>query len=252
MLNNDKIFVSDRKVSAETLGSYYHSINSRSISHDLRFKKSRFQTPHKPRRCKRCKSKLVNGIFRCPLCNYKNSDLSPSQKMDKLIAKITKDKGGFSTSNEVNANSTNQTKELINDSARETAADSSVDPAPDPVTHTGKADREFPKVNTNHEEGTNKNDIENYFTMANCPVYFDEYDSVWRCRSCGWEMEADEECIVGSCQNGHRVELRRVKGYFTAYHDREEEEEEEKERGGMELDSDPLSGADDQGVRGPD
>ncbi|MCJ1469224.1 hypothetical protein MMC07_007857 [Pseudocyphellaria aurata] len=88
-------------------------------------------------RCKPCGSELVDGIFRCSHCNYINSYLSPSQKMDKLIAKITMDKGGFGTSNEVNANSSNQTKRLIDDSATATMADASIDPAPDPVTGTG-------------------------------------------------------------------------------------------------------------------
>lgn len=137
--------------------------------------------------------------------------------MEKLVAKITRDRDGSTIRNEVTANSTNPTKDPIIDSA--------VDPAAEPVAETGKADRVFLNIGTSNEEGTNRDDDEVDFTMANRPIYFDKYEWVWRCRVCGWEIEADEDYIVGSCRNGHCVELRRVKGYFPAYDDSEEEKE---------------------------
>lgn len=137
--------------------------------------------------------------------------------MEKLVAKITRDRDGSTIRNEVTANSTNPTKDPIIDSA--------VDPAAEPVAETGKADRVSLNIGTSNEEGTNRDDDEVDFTMANRPIYFDKYEWVWRCRVCGWEIEADEDYIVGSCRNGHCVELRRVKGYFPAYDDSEEEEE---------------------------
>lgn len=97
-------------------------------------------------------------------------------------------------------------------------------------------------MDTNHEASSNWNDDEVEFTMANRPIYFDKYEWVWRCRRCGWEIEADSHYMVGSCRNGHGVELRRVKGYFPAYDDSDEEEE-----GTATI----LAEADDQCARGP-
>lgn len=172
--------------------------------------------------------------------------------MEKLIAKIAKDRDGST------ANSTNPTKEPINGYAAEAAINSFVDSAAESVIRTGKPVGESLNVDTSYEEGSNMNNDEVEFTMANRPVYFDRYEWVWRCRSCDWEIEADEDYIFGSCRNGHRVELHRVKGYFPAYDDSDDsdesgeedegdegDEEDEEDEEGMEWDSSDLSEADD-------
>lgn len=203
--------VSDPRLNTAPPGSYSDGTIFRCIVCDLLFENSCCQDTQKVRCCAQCESKLVDGIFKCHDCSYVNSDLSPSQRLEKLIAKINRDKGVSSISNEVTAGSTNHTKGSINNS--------SVDPAADPVTRTVNPD------------GGADGDVS--VTMANRPIYLDTYEKVWRCRICGWEIEADKVYIFGYCRNGHRVELHRVSEYFTAYEDTVEETEEE-----MEPDSD--------------
>lgn len=128
----NKVFISDPKLNAEAPDSYYDGTIFRCIMCDLYPENLCRHDSHKSRCCVQCESKIVHGIFERPNCSHIDSYRCQSQKTENLIAKVTKDRDGSSTSNAVTPYSTNSIKKPINDL---------VDTAAEPVTKSGKPDR---------------------------------------------------------------------------------------------------------------
>lgn len=157
---------------------------------DARLVDTKCPNGHEPRECPDCGWEILDGAFKCRDCQSENSILTQAEKIQKLLAKVAEDRESFGT----NCNTSDEDEVDENEFEGKDAVDGAV------IAEEADTDIEIPDV-----------------------AIFDPSDSVWRCTTCGWEIEADDE-VSGRCRDGHLIDLELVPEYAPADSDSDGDE----------------------------